>query len=198
MNSGAFGYLSQNTTYMKTLILSILTIICGIWQSVNAQDMRHSTVQFSITCPTHNDLDKESALVTYNPTSHVLRLTTDIFEITDNKPAMDSTFSEEVNGMPLSLTVKIDIPEIEFKSSKNNGEEYVFQTLIECNGIQQTLPVTYIFIFAPVVGQQTTAVNFRLGFVIGIKASDFGLSLHKDCSDIIMKVQDAWLNRTVQ
>lgn len=183
---------------MKTLLLTGVLFIGMTAQGLFAQDMRHSTVQFSITCPTHDDLDKENALVTYNPTTHVLRLTTDIYEVVDNKPAMDSAFSEELNGMPLSLTVKIDIPEVEFKSSKNNGEEYVFQTLIECNGVQQTLPVTYVFIFAPVVGQQTTAVNFRLGFVIGIKASDFGLSLHKDCSDIIMKVQDAWLNRTVQ
>jgi hypothetical protein len=183
---------------MKTRLLTTLLIVFTSWNTLSSQDLRYSTAQFSVACPSLNDMDREKALVVYNPTTHELRLTTDILEVLDNKPPLDTTFSEERDGMPLTLVVKIDIPEIEFKSAKHNGEEYVFQTLISCNGFEQTLPVTYKYIFAPVVAQQTTAVNFRLGFVIYLNPSDFGLVLQSDCSDIVMKVQDAWLNRTNQ
>lgn len=183
---------------MKTRLLTTLFIVFSSWSISSAQDLRYSTAQFSIVCPSLNDSDREKALALYNPTTHELRLTTDILEVIDNKPPLDTAFSEERDGMPLKLTVKIDIPEIEFMSSKNNGEEYTFQTLIDCNGYQQTLPVTYTFIFAPVVAQQATAINFRLGFVVHLNTVDFGLVLQKECADIVMKVQDAWLNRTTQ
>jgi hypothetical protein len=183
---------------MKTRLLTTLLIVFTSWNTISSQDLRYSTAQFSIACPSLNDMDREKALVLYNPTTHELRLTTDILEVIDNKPSLDTTFSEELDGMPLALSVKIDIPEIEFKSAKHNGEEYVFQTLITCNGIEQTLPVTYTYIFAPVVAQQTSALNFRLGFVVHLNPMDFGLVLEHDCTDIVMKVQDAWLNRTSQ
>ncbi|HEY8405160.1 MAG TPA: hypothetical protein VIK71_11170 [Flavobacteriales bacterium] len=183
---------------MKTRLLITLFIVFASWNTLSAQDLRYSTAQFSVSCPSFNDADKEKALAMYNPTTHVLRLSTDILEVVDNKPPLDTAFSDERDGIPLALTVKIDIPGIEFKSAKNNGEEYVFQTLISCNGVERTLPVTYKYIHAPVVAQQSSAVNFRLGFVIHLNHSDFGLILPKDCSDIVMKVQDAWLNRTNQ
>jgi len=183
---------------MNTLKLLLIALLAFVVKPVLSQDMRHSTVMLSLMCPKEEDLDKEKALVTYNPTTHVMRLTTDIFEAIDTKPAMDTTFSEEVDGMPLSLEVKIDVPEIDFKSSKNNGEQYTFNTLVSCNGKEQTIPVNYVFIFAPVVGQTATAVNFRLGFVLSFNPMDFGFYLHGDCTEVVIKMQDAWLNRTTQ
>lgn len=181
---------SRNLLLLFTFLFSV---------QLSAQEMRqNSTAMFSIVCPTHSDSDKENALISYNPTTHMLFLTTDIYEVIDRKLPMDSTFSEEYDGMPLSLSVKIDIPDLEFKTSKHNGETFTFNTLIQCNGFEQTIPVTYVYLFAPIVGQTATSQNFRLGFVVNINPSDFGFALPAECEEIIMKVQDAWLNKTTR
>jgi len=76
---------------MKALLLVIFCCLLGFSNIILSQEMRHSTAMFALMCPRETDLDREKALVTYNPTTHVMRLTTDMFEVVDSKPAMDTT-----------------------------------------------------------------------------------------------------------
>lgn len=181
---------------MKTFLLFISIFTISAFRPLMSQELRYSTAMFSLMCPQETDLDKENALVTYNPTTHILSLTSDVYEVTDNILSYDTTATEEVDGLPISMTVKIDIPDIEFKSARNTGERYTFNTLISCNGIEKTIPVTYVYIHAPNVAHTASALNFRLGFSVSLNPKDFQFNMPENCAEIIMKVQDAWLNLT--
>jgi hypothetical protein len=178
------------------LVSSFALLLCHL---ATAQMKQTTTIGLSTICNTTlSDWDNERAVVEFNPSRQTLEMSTDVLEILDNKSMPgDQEFIEEADGMPLKISVQMEIPDLDFKTSADNGQTFKFDTVISCNGVSSTQNVTYIFFYAPLGTQRDNSplIPFRFDFVISIDPTTFGLDIANGCNEIVLKVQDALLNK---
>ncbi len=145
--------------------------------------------------------DTEQAVFQYDQTNNQFVMMTDMYEITyeglENDP---SKFETEEDGIPLMLITKLEIPDLEFKTSADNGDTFQFNCEVSCNNKILTIPVTFTFFYAPIVAESNMdgapIHSFRLDFSFTFKPSDLDLALSHNCNQIVVKVQDTMLNTT--
>jgi len=181
-------------------MLKYIAIIIGITSiSINtsAQMKQASSVSFLEMCNGEiHDWDHENATINFNVSTQTLELITDIKEAIDNITPNDGANFEQVNGIPLTMSVHFEIPDLEFKTSSDNGSSFTAETEIKCNGHKIIERVTYTFFFAPIVAQRDAAAlcNFRLDFTVALDIKALDLHVDQTCTQVLMKVPDALLN----
>lgn len=181
---------------MKHILLFIL-FFTGVQIAGFAQMKQASSVSFLEMCNGEiHDWDHENAIINFNVSTQTLELSTDIKEAIDDISPSEGGNFEQSNGVPISLIAHFNIPDLEHKTSSDNGTTYTVETEIKCNGITTFQKVTYTFFFAPIVAQKDAAplCNFRLDFTVSIDIAKMNLHADKTCTNILMKVPDALLN----
>jgi hypothetical protein len=174
-----------------SLIFSILSL------NLRAQMKISSSISLIEVCNGKiTDWDHERATINFNPTSQVLELTSDIFEVMDNQNANDKDYNSTIDGQSLKIVTSLQIANLDFKTAANNGETFSFDTQIFCNDRSYSTKVMYTFFYAPKVSQSDSAPlgSFRLDFEISLDTEKLGLSLPEGCNMISIKVADALLN----
>lgn len=176
------------------MLISVLTI------PAISQSRQATHISVSAICNGQLSFwDHETAILKYSQSTHIMTMTTDLFEITDDYTRYEHEDDRDVNGIPLSLTTNLAIDGLDFKSAKNNGETFTFPAQITCNGITKTINVTYTLIYAPRVAgsdlNDAPLCSFRLDATINLRANDFKLDMSRGCDDLVIRVQDGLLNR---
>lgn len=182
-----------------TNVLLVATLLTS-FQNLEAQMKQTSPGIFACVCGGEICLwDNEKTIINYNERTNSLDLRTDIFEITFDGMEPDSShFETETDGLLFLISTHLSIPDLDFKSSADNGQTFTFNTDVKCNGMEKKIPVKFTYFFAPRVAESNLndapLCNFRLNFMISFTPSDFNLKVKKGCNEIIFKVQDAYLN----
>jgi len=179
-----------------------ILLLCLLSPALLKSQMKQTShVVFSNVCGGQMSAwDHEKAIVNYNTSNNTLEVKSDIYEMTyELLQSGERQYNEDNDGMPITINAKFSIPDLEFKTSADNGETHTFNTEIKCNGIEKKIAITYIFIYAPRVAESNLngapLCSFRLDFAINIDPKDFNLNMPKGCDEIVMKVQDALLNK---
>lgn len=185
---------------MRYAIL-LLSLISG--SGIFAQTRQASPISLSLACDDKlGDWDHERSVITFNTASQQMVLVSDLLEVLDKKAGFDLANNDDFNGMPVEINCKMSIPDLDFKSSANNGETFSFATVVKCNGIEKSYNVPYTFFFAPRVAESNMngapLCQFRVDFILSFSPSDFNLPAPEDCDEIVIKVQDALLNKLNQ
>jgi len=181
-----------------------LLLLCSIMLSVQAisQTKQETKIGLSTVCGNElADSDVEPAIINFNASTQNLELLTDVFEVLDNKNiATEMEFSEEVNGMPMRMTTQFQVPDLDFKTSADNGQTFTFASIVSCNGKDVQMNVPFTFFYAPQVGQRDNSptTSFRFDFALSLDPTLFNLDLANGCNEIVIKVQDAILNKTIK
>ncbi len=173
------------------LIFSILSL------NLAAQMRISSTISLVEICSGKiTDWDHERAMITYNPTSHVLELTSDIFEAIDSRNTDQEDLIPQIDGQNLKITTNLQISDLDFKTAADNGQSFNFDTQIFCKDHSYSTRVRYTFYYAPVVSQSDAATlgSFRLDFEIILETEKLGLNLPEGCSVISIKITDGLIN----
>jgi hypothetical protein len=173
------------------LMLSVLSL------RLNAQMKISSTISLIEICSGKiTDWDHERAMISYNPASHALELTSDIFEAIDSRNTDHDDLIPQVDGKSLKTTTNLQISDLDFKTAADNGQSFTFDTQIFCNDHSYSTRVTYTFYYAPVVSQSDSATigSFRLDFEITLEPEKLGLNLPEGCTVISLKITDGLIN----
>jgi hypothetical protein len=196
-------YTSRKTSNFNCLsiIIALLLSMFLSATSANAQMKQATHISMSNVCQGNlAHWDNEQAVLNFNTSSQTLSMISDVYEITAEYLGKESSgFSEDINGMSVSISTKLSIADLDFKTSADNGETFVFNTLVSLNGKEKSLPVRYSFLYAPRVAESNLngapLCSFRIDFSISIDPLDFGITVPEGCNEIIIKVQDGLLNK---
>ncbi|MBL0316259.1 MAG: hypothetical protein IPP69_10930 [Flavobacteriales bacterium] len=182
----------------KVILLTILTVL--ISESLVAQSKQATHLSISAICNGQVSFwDNETAILNFNSGSQLLTMTTDLFEITDDYTRYEHPDDRDVNGIPVTMTTTLSIDGLDFKSAKNNGETFTFETQVTCNGVTKSIPATYTFIYAPRVAgsdlSDAPLCGFRIDVSLTLNAADFKLDMQRDCKEVVIRVLDGLLNK---
>ncbi len=183
-------------------ITKILFVFALLLVNIRFNGQMRQSTPILIACVCGGEMclwDNERGIVNYNERTNNLELNTDIFEITAEGMTPDSVlFETEDDGLTFLMHTHLSIPDLDFKSSADNGQEFTFMSEIKCNGIDKKIPVRYKYFYAPRVAESNLngapLCNFRLDFMLSFAPSDFNLKVKNGCNEIVIKVQDALLN----
>lgn len=171
-----------------------LAMVCG---PLHAQTKLTSMVSLVEVCNGQIlDWDHERALINFNPTTQVLELSTDIYEAIDNVPAGEDDTQELYNGEQLRLEAQLRIPDLAHRTASDNGTSQEYECKVFCHGEQYLTRVKFTFFHAPVAAQPSGGElsPFRLDFTVVIDAKALKLQMAEGCTEVVLKVTDAWLN----
>ncbi len=185
---------------MKKEIILVL-MMAAVSGRAFAQSKQATHISLSAVCSGQlSNWDNERAVLNFNTSSQTFTMISDLYEMTEaNKNRDGFSSNEDFDGLPISLNTRLSINNLDFKTSANNGETFVFNTLVKCNGREISIPATYTFFYAPRVAENNLngapLCSFRLDFVLSIQPKDFGLEPEEGCNEIVLKVQDGLLNK---
>jgi hypothetical protein len=182
---------------MRTLFF--LALLISAFMS-SAQTRQASPISLSLACDDKlGDWDHERSVITFNTASQQMVLVSDLIEILDKKAGFDLANNDDINGLPVEINCKMSISDLDYKSSANNGETFPFATVVKCNGMEKSYNVPYTFFFAPRVAESNMngapLCQFRVDFILSFSPADFNLPAPEGCDEIVIKVQDALLNK---
>lgn len=166
----------------KANVISVLTLLCSV--TCFAQSKQATHISISGICNGQVSFwDNETAILNFNSNSQLLTITSDLFEITEDFTRYEQPDNRDLNGIPVTMSTNLSIDGLDFKSAKNNGETYNFQTQVTCNGITKSIPATYTLIYAPRVAgsdlNDAPLCGFRLDVSITLDAEDFKLEMDR-------------------
>ncbi len=185
---------------MPTIKLIITTALVLYARCMFGQMKQASPIAMACVCGGEMCLwDNEKAIINYDERTNYLDLRSDVYEITAAGMKPDSVlFDRELDGLPFFMNTRLSIPDLDFKTSADNGQEFTFMCELKCNGIEKKIPVRFMYFYSPRIAESNlngaSLCNFRLNFMMSFAPSDFKLNVKTGCNEIVIKVQDALLN----